>query len=179
MTRRGPQQLIKWPSPGRRYRDTGEGGAWTYLLYPARHDTPPLDAGLTLVTDPEATVVDAVWPDPMARCHSVDTTLALPLPDVVIRDWGRIYPDDDELPPYAGPLDPAPARMAYLEATYNAGSAILGGLLLGSSRHALVDAAGTYWAPTRDDLTRPGRRLLRQLDRYFRRPGWLVTYLDT
>ena len=175
-----PHQLIKWPTIGPRtgLHDTGEGGIWTYLFYPVAYDIAPADAGLPLLTDPDATVVSRQL-DPLVRCHGVTDTLALPLPDSLIRDDGMLYPGDEEMPPYVGPTGSVRAREDYLAAYYAAGSSILGAVLLGSTVAVYADAQGVYWAPTRKDLTRAGRRLVRHLDACYDRLGWLVTYLDT
>lgn len=175
------QQLINWPTRTRKYahlHTTGEGGIWTYLFYPVRDDIAPADAGLPFVTDPDSTVL-VRWPDPLVKCHGPSETLALPLPDVVLRDDGMLYPGDEELPEPVGPGKDPLAREHYLASVYDCGSAILGAVLLGSTPTVWADATGAYWTPTRSDLTRSGQRLVSHLDRCYDRLGWLVTYLDT
>lgn len=68
---------VKWPDSG--YRDTGEGGMWVYAFVLA-------DAASGFI-----------------RCCGPAATVSLPLPDVVLRDDGDVYPA--EWPDWRAPDD--------------------------------------------------------------------------
>lgn len=134
---------INWPD-NTTNEDTGEGGMWVYAY--------------VLASDAEDHV----------QCCGPSSTLALPMPDVVVADPGNVYPDNCWS---ANRSDP--------HANCYAGYPIVAAILLGSTGGSWHNDSG-YFACTNADLTDAGRDLLDKLGQlYGGAPVHLVTYLDT
>jgi hypothetical protein len=175
---------IRWDALFRNgFRTTGEGGCWVYAFWPAAYDHPQPrpDAGLSLVANrPEDTVavVSTVLTDRFVRCHGVEHTIGLPLPDAPLSpNAAQIYPPEAAVE-YAGPTADPDRRDRYLHYMENAGTPVLAAVCLGSDARAWANHEGYWWA-CRKDLTWRGRLLLQWLDRLYRRRAHLVTFLDT
>lgn len=154
---------VIWPTD---CRDTGEGGLWVYAVVLADR------------------VVDFV------ACHGPDTTVALPLPDVVLSDDDQVYPPEEKnwwhRPEPENLTDPAALKdfvmrvemWVYRRVTH--GSSVLAAVCLGSSGGSWWNEdMGEYWRCTPETLTDEGRALLNSLAKLYGAEPSLITYLDT
>lgn len=156
---------VKWPDSG--YRDTGEGGMWVYAFVLA-------DAASGFI-----------------RCCGPAATVSLPLPDVVLRDDGDVYPA--EWPDWRAPDDLSAKDAAtedgrrkyrirverWIRDRYHHGRDVLAAVCVGTSACSWHHEDLGYWTCTPGELTDGGADLLRGLEKLYGIAPVLVTFLDT
>lgn len=178
----GATGYVKWPEGVEGWRDCGEGGMWVAAFWPANfsiaEDVPLFDPAVDGLTDEDRAQTFTYSRDSFVRCHGPEATIALPFPDSVAsgQEADRIYRDPADPPPEGA------SRQQVEQYAYNlmdAAHPVLGALVLGTSATAWVDAEGSYWSASTEELTSRGRALVVALNTLYDRPPVVVTYLDT
>lgn len=173
----GRTGCIDWPDALR----TGLGnGMWVYAFWLADHTLKPRHEVTVGELLDGINLGGITFRDPFVKCTGPDQTLALPEPGTVASSTVKdVYPPERRVPVPA-PWNAADraARERYLSWSRDAGASILAGICLGTIGCVLIDDFDRPWECTFNDLSRAGKRLVRQLNKLYGRDATFVTYLD-
>lgn len=144
---------IDWHRLGRTrpWTDTRQGNTFVYAYWTADHGYSEHDRGVGLLKP------RAQHPDWFLYAEQADKILFSALPDGLV----------------------ASPNLTQVYDTHLTARPLLGSILLGTvqTTYAYPDQSAYWWA-SGNDLTRPGRRLLKQLSMLYLRPPIIVTFLE-